>query len=115
MSTRISQLVRVLETLRASGFGNQATIAHVLTLLYIGNNPGITQTEINKRLKLNSGTVCRIIIMLSQYREEGELKGLNLVEQKVCLENRRSLACYLTIQGQELFAHLNRLLLEGAD
>lgn len=74
----------------------------LLAFLTICIEPGITVSDLQRRLSLNNSTVVRVVASLSSHHRGGK-EGFDLIKYKEDYIDRRVKHLHLTAQGQHLW------------
>jgi len=114
--TEVSRMLEAMELLRKR-VHREMPIQHIVLLLTVAENPGVTMPELVSRLDMPQGTVSRNVKVLSSYVEwengVARSRGRNLLRTLPDAENRHILAVYLTGRGEALVQELARTVNSG--
>ncbi|AMV73348.1 MarR family transcriptional regulator [Desulfuromonas sp. DDH964] len=107
----VSNMLEAMELLRRR-VHREMPIQHIVLLLTVAENPGITMPELVTRLDMPQGTVSRNVKILSSYVEwengVARTRGRNLLRTLPDADNRHVLAVFLTGRGEALVQELGR-------
>jgi DNA-binding MarR family transcriptional regulator len=101
------KMIRVLELLR-----NHHPIIHansIISFLLVANNPGLSNSEIEKRLGVDSGTASRSIGLFRE-RHKPNKSGLGWVVSKPDDRDARVVRSYLTPRGERIWKMIRDIM-----
>lgn len=105
----IAQILAAIELLRKR-VNKEMPSQHIVLLLTVADNPGITMPELSRVLDMPQGTVSRNVKVLSSYvdheKDSFKQKGHNLLRTQPDNSDVYCLAVYLTGRGELLMKEL---------
>ena len=112
----VTRMLEAMELLRKR-VHREMPIQHIVLLLTVAENPGITMPELVNHLDMPQGTVSRNVKILSSFVEwengVARSRGRNLLRTLPDSDNRHVLAVYLTGRGEALVTELARTVTGG--
>ena len=75
-------------------------------LLEVSLNEGISMSDLGRSLKMGQGSVSKNVKLLSQFIDEGELRGFGLLSTEQDLAERRRFIVHTTGKGKEFLKRL---------
>ena len=109
----VTRLLAAMELLRKR-VHKEMPIQHIVLLLTVAENPGITMPELVASLDMPQGTVSRNVKIMSSYMEwdngVARTRGRNLLRTLPDADNRHVLAVYLTGRAEALILELGRTI-----
>jgi hypothetical protein len=115
MRNKLSVIEKILHVFKE--IGSEIPIQQMLLLVAVAQNQGRTMPELQESLGMPQGTLSRNVKALGVYLvpdpdnpQQKKKDGYDLLITRPDLENRKSLAVYLSSRGEEVIAQLKSVV-----
>ena len=109
MSSNTQKLNKVTAFMKEEVYSDM-TMTHFQLFMEVATNEGITMKGLSSKLDMLTGTLSRNMRTLGQYygKVKGRqvLRGFDLIKYEPNKHDRRSLSCYLTDRGREVYSQI---------
>lgn len=105
MDSKLRALSRAVRLIRQE-VNHEMPIQQVAMLLEVSLNEGITMSDLGRSLKMSQGSVSKNCKLLSQFIDDGELRGFGLLSTEQDLAERRRFIVHTTSKGKEFLRRL---------
>jgi DNA-binding MarR family transcriptional regulator len=113
MSRNTQKLNTVTKFMKEEVYSDM-TMTHFQLFMEVATNEGVTMKTLASKLDMLSGSLSRNMRTLGQYygKVKGRqvLRGFDLVKYEPNKYDRRSLSCYLTDRGREVYSQIVHIM-----
>lgn len=105
MDSKLRAFSRAIRLLRQE-VNHEMPIQQVAMLLEVSLNEGVSMSALGRSLKMGQGSVSKNVKLMSQFIDEGQLKGFGLLSTDQDLAERRRRLVYTTSKGKTFLEKL---------
>ena len=109
MDRGILALSRAVGIIRAD-LNHELPIQQLAVLLEVARNEGIPMPTLGQKLNMGQGSVSKNVKLMSQFIDNGQLKGFGLLSTEQDMYERRRFIVHTTEKGKQFIARLAAVL-----